>query len=199
MSLSHLYQNFSSLPASDTTVAPFDQDRIEDAKLQSFETGYKAGWEDAIKAQETAKDRIASDFAQNLQDMSFTFHEASTKLSLAMKPFLSQIVSKILPDLTDKIIAAQAVSQMIELMEAQSETAIQIVVSPKNLDALTDLLAEKSNIPFQITAEPALGEGQVYLRANAEEREINLDAVKHGISNALDAFFQQLEQEDSDD
>tara|TARA_R110002074_G_scaffold35840_3_gene97633 strand:+ start:10980 stop:11579 length:600 start_codon:yes stop_codon:yes gene_type:complete len=199
MSLSHRYHNFSSLPSSGELSEPIDQDKVEDAKLQSFDDGYQAGWEDAVKAHEDARDRVAADFAQNLQDMSFTFHEAFAKLGLAMKPMLSQIVTTVLPETTNKTLAAHVLAQMCDLMSEQSENAIEIAVSPENLNALTEMLSDTTNIPFTIKAEPALGEGQVYLRANTQEREINLDAVTRGISDALDAFFQQIEQETNDD
>ena len=199
MSLAHRYHNFSSLPSTDDQPELLNPDNVEDAKLQSFEDGYQAGWEDAVKAHEAAKDRIAADFAQNLQDMSFTFHEAFTKLGQAMKPLLTQIVTKVLPEVANKIIVAQVLAQMSDLMADQSENAIQIAVSPKNLDALTELLSEITNIPFELKGEPALGEGQVYLRVNSDEREINLDALIMGFSNALDAFFQQIAQEPNDD
>lgn len=199
MSLSHRYSNFSSLAVSGHLPERIDVDIVEDAKLQAFEDGYQAGWEDALKAHEGAKEKISADFSQNLQDMSFTFHEAYAKIGIAMKPLLSQIVSKVLPKLTHKTMAAHVLAQMSDLIANEAEHAIEIAVSPRNLDALTEMLQGATNIPFEIIAEPALGEGQVYLRANSQEREINLDAVTCGISEALDAFFQQIEQEPQND
>ncbi|MGJ8616822.1 MAG: hypothetical protein ACSHWS_08250 [Sulfitobacter sp.] len=199
MSLSHRYHNFSGITSAGDLSDEINLDDTEDAKLQSFEDGYQAGWEDAVKAHEDAKDRIATDFAQNLQDMSFTFHEAFAKLGLAMKPLLSQIVTKVLPELSDKSIAAHVLAQMTELMAERSENAIEIAVAPENLNALKEILRGQTNIPFEVKAEPALGEGQVYLRVNTDEREINLEAVTAGMSDALDAFFQQIEQETPDE
>ena len=199
MSLSHRYSNFASLNLDGETPDRVDVDKVEDAKLQAFEDGYQAGWEDAVKAHANASDQFAADFTQNLQDMSFTFHEAFSKLATAMEPLLTQIVSKTLPEMTDKILTARIVAQMTELMVEQSEKAIEIAVSPKNVDMLTEMLSAKTNIPFEIRGETALGDGQVYLRANSQEREINLDAVTKGISEALNAFFQQIEQDAKDD
>jgi len=199
MSLSHRYHNFSGMTSAGDLSDEANLDNAEDAKLQSFEDGYQAGWEDAVKAHEDAKDRIATDFAQNLQDMSFTFHEAFAKLSLAMKPLLSQIVTKVLPELSDKSIAAHVLDQMTELMAVRSVNAIEIAVAPENLDALTEILRGQTNIPFEVKAESALGEGQVYLRVNADEREVNFGAITAGMSDALDAYFQQIEQETPDE
>lgn len=199
MSLSHRYHDFSALSQDGEPSELTNQAGVDDAKLVSFEDGYKAGWEDAVKAHEGAKDKVAADFSQNLEDMSFTFHEAVAKLGLAMKPLLLQIVTKVLPELSDKTLAAHIVSQMSDMMADQAEHAIEIAVSPGNLEVLTEVVSGKTNIPFAIKSESALGDGQVYLRVNSDEREINLDAVKQGISDALDAFFQNIEQEANDD
>ena len=193
MSLSHRYDNFASLAESDDQSKGLNDGSVEDAKLQSFEEGYQAGWDDAVKAHETARDRVAADFAQNLQDMSFTYHEAYSKLSSAMQPLFSQIITKLLPDLRARTLGAHVLTQMNNLMRDQAENAIEIAVSPACLDTLNEILSSATNVPFLIIAEPALGDGQVYLRVNKEEREINLDAVTTGISEALDAFFQETE------
>ncbi len=199
MSLSHRYSSFSVSHVQGHVPERVEIDQVEDAKLQSFEEGYRAGWDDAVKAYSDDKDKIADAFSQNLQDMSFTFHEAFAKLGTAMEPLLSQIVSKVLPELADKTLAAHVVVQMKDLMTQQAGHAIEIAVCPLNLNALTEILSETTNIPFEIKGEPALGDGQVYLRVNTQEREINLNAVTEGIANALDAFFQQIEQETQDD
>ena len=48
-----------------------------DARAQaSYETGYSAGWDDAVRAETEAHKRISAEFARNLQDLGFTFHEA---------------------------------------------------------------------------------------------------------------------------
>ncbi|MGC1497563.1 MAG: hypothetical protein WA790_17300 [Sulfitobacter sp.] len=195
MSLSHRYHDFADLTGNGDVSKDLNEDSGDETKLQFFEEGYQAGWEDAVKAHETARDRVATDFAQNLQDMSFTYHEAYGKLSSAMQPLLSQIITKLLPDLRSKIIGAHVLAQMTDLMRDQSDNAIEIAVSPTNLDTLNEILSVGTNVPFMITAEPALGDGQVYLRVNQEEREIDFDAVTSGISEALDAFFQEIKQE----
>ena len=65
-------------------------------QLDAFEEGYRAGWDDAIKAQSDDRTRI-SEFAQNLQDLSFTYHEAYSHAINAMTPLLEDIVRSVLP------------------------------------------------------------------------------------------------------
>jgi hypothetical protein len=56
-------------------------DAVEEAKVASFEQGYKAGWDDAVAAQSEDQTRIRADLARNLQSLSFTYQEARSHMS----------------------------------------------------------------------------------------------------------------------
>jgi hypothetical protein len=85
---------------------------------------------------------------------------------------------------------------MDELLKANAQDSIEIAVAPEMLEPLQQQLEGRSNISFTFSAEPMLTPGQIYLRASREEREINLDAVQSGIKTALDAFFDQTQEEE---
>lgn len=192
-SLSHRYHDFGTGVAGDADGAIAEA--VHDEKLQSFEAGYQAGWDDAVKAHTTERDRIASETAQSLQDMSFTFHEANTKLFAAMRPLLRSIVTKVLPVAAHATLAEQMVELLEKTLADNAEGGIEIAVAPQQIDAMQETLSQKIKLPFVLTAEPTLSPGQVYLRANTEEREVNLDTVLAGLADALDAFFLQSRQE----
>lgn len=197
-SLSHRYFDLGSAESKAPQQISIPDDTLEEVQLASFETGYQAGWEDAAKAQASNADRAVIDMAQNLQDMSFSHHEAYLKLSSAMKPLFSQIVDKLLPKVARRLVGMHIVDQMTELMDSHAETAIQIAVAPDNLDDLQALLSDMVRVPFSLSAEPTLGSGQAYLRVGTAEREINLDAVLSGISEAIGAFYEQTKEEMTD-
>ena len=97
MTLSHLYQNFGDQKPPQQTPTTESRDAVEDEKLQSFEDGYKAGWEDAVNAQSQARDHIDNEFAKNLQEISFSFHEARTALKKELGEMLEPVFLKLLP------------------------------------------------------------------------------------------------------
>lgn len=196
-SLSHLYDDFGAMTrkAKTETTAEQTEDQNAEAKLASFESGYKAGWDDAIKATEDENNRLSGDLVQRFEDLSFTYHEAHAKLSTAMKPLLARFVTKLLPDVMHRALHAQLIDQIGTLIEAQSENAIEVAVAPAQQEVIETLLADHVSIPFIVKAETALTEGQIYLRVNQTEREINLDEVLAGISDAVDAFLHDLEAE----
>ena len=70
MTLSALLEDFSE-PQPGTTVALTDV-MIEEEKLQAFEKGYQAGWDDSAKAQKDSAAHLSEEFASNIRDLSFT-------------------------------------------------------------------------------------------------------------------------------
>ena len=195
MSLAHRYQDFGPTGFEPGSTLAIPEEGLEELKLDSFEDGYQAGWEDAVKAQASDKDRAVAEMVQCLQDLSFTHQEAFVKLNSAMRPLLTKIATSLLPDLAKGALGPHVLQQLDELINDNAQNAIEIAVAPENLEPLQELLEGRVKSPFLITPEPALSSGQVYLRTNCTEREINLDAVMDGITAALNAFFVQTQED----
>ncbi len=172
-----------------------NQVALENERLASFETGYSAGWEDAVKAQADDQTRVSSDLAQNLQDMSFTYHEAVAHLNKSIEPLLQDIVAKVLPQMAKETLGMQIVEQLAELARVQTGAAMQITVSPTNLEAVENLVGEALQEPFEITSEPSLGDGQAYIKFGTAEREIDTGQLIEGIQSAMTAFIHQNNKE----
>ncbi|MEP1933381.1 MAG: hypothetical protein ABJV68_28760 [Paracoccaceae bacterium] len=195
MRLERILEDFGTYdPATDAKIELSDV-ALEEKRLESFEQGYKAGWDDAIKAQGDDQTRVAADFARNMQDLSFTYHDAFNQLTKALQPLLTQVVEKVLPDLAHATLGMQVVEQITDIAKTQAGQPVEIVVSPINAKSISALAEQELGMPIAIVEEASLGEGQVFLRFGQVEREINLDQVLGGISDAVDAFFHQTEQE----
>lgn len=198
MSILDRYDDFSELTIGPDSPPGPGQEALENARLEAFESGYQAGWDDASSAHAADKERIAADLAQNLQDMSFTYHEAFAKLTQAMRPLLSKITLSLLPQTLQKSLNAQVMQALDSLIEKQGENAIALTVAPENLNQLQDLLGQELQIPFSLVADPSLVGGQVFLRVNTQERQIDLSAVLARLTEALDAFHLGPDQETDD-
>ncbi|MGZ2259710.1 FliH/SctL family protein [Roseobacter sp. A03A-229] len=195
MSLSHRYRNFGGPKVPDTQESNANVVVTEDQQLEAFEKGYQAGWDDAVKAQADSVAKISAEFGQNLQDMSFTYHEALSKLTLSLKPVMTEIVEKLLPAMAQQTLGPQIVDQLLEMIKDQPHQPIEIVVAPSNVEAIQDIAEDKLKDPFEIVAEPSLAEGQAFVRIGEVERSVDLQAILSGVSDALTAFFHETEQE----
>lgn len=195
MGIAHVLEDFGSSELTSQSTIEISEVGFEEKRLEAFEQGYKAGWDDAIKAQADDQTRVASDFALNLQDLSFTYQEALGSLTKAMSPLFALIVNKVLPQMAQATLGVHVVEQLTEMARSEAEQPIEIVVSPENAPSIRILAERDLAMPIVITEEDSLGDGQVFLRFGATEREVNLDQVLNGISDAVDAFFYQAEPE----
>lgn len=190
MSIAHLLEDFGSGP--DAHTVSMSDVSLEEQRLQAFENGYKAGWEDAVKAQAQDAARISTDFAANLEDLSFTFHEAQTSLMSALRPLLTGMVASVLPKLAHETLGARVVETLEDMARTATGGGPELVTSPDNVEALEKLLQDNDVMTARVTAEPSLGAGQVHLRLGTSEREIDLDSVLSQIATALSGFLDQL-------
>lgn len=195
MSLLDRYNDFGALSGPNLNADAVKSDEQETLRLEAFENGYQAGWEDSSAAQQTEREKVSFDLAQSLQDLSFTYHEAYAKLSLAMKPLLTKCVTTLLPQTLQSSLSAQIISTASELVKAQSEGAIEIAVSPQTEPVIRGLLEQNLNLPFNLKIDQNLLSGQVRLQAKSGECEINLDALLDELTTAIDAFFEVNKQD----
>ena len=189
MSIAHLLEDFgayaSGKPLSMTDVS------LEEYRLEAFEKGYQAGWDDSAKAQSDTVSHVSADLAQNLQELSFTYQEAYSAVLAALRPLLEQTVQQVLPKLAHQSLGAQVVEQLNDLACGHGRLPVEIVAAPTNLAVLETLSEKELPMPVSVIAEPTLADGQVYLRFADKEREVDLGAVLSAIGSAIDGFFEE--------
>ena len=191
ISLGHKYEDFGSLTEFPDAEAHQNASNYNSEKLQSFEDGYQAGWEDSTKAQNEFEKKMSSNLSQNLQDISFGFHEARNTLTQGMKPLFEEILNKLLPEISKSSIGSHILEQLGGMVRENSDQAIEIIVSPSEIEALQSLLQDQISDPFVLLAQPDLNEGQVYIRLGSHEREINLKEMVQRIRSSTHNIFEQ--------
>lgn len=187
MSVSHLLEDFGATIGG-KTVSMSDV-TLEEERLDSYETGYKAGWDDAVKAQEGDSRRISGDFAQNLEDLEFTVTEATQGILRDLRPLLEEMVHKVLPKLARDSLGMRVTELLATAAADGMEPTIEITTSPANLASLEALVDAAGNPRVTLRSEDTLGEGQVQLRLGEEEREIDLDALLGELQREVSEFF----------
>lgn len=200
MSISHLLEKFEPRREGSTTISISDVS-LEEEKLQAFERGYGAGWEDAQKSQADGHEKLTSDLANNLRELSFTYHEANSHMAKALKPFLDQVLATVLPDIAKQSLGPQLTELLHEAALKDASAPVEIVVSAANEDTVKNMLQGEFGFELNVVTEASLGDGQAFLRFGEVERQIDYDSVLAGISQAIDAFFHEValsEQKESD-
>lgn len=163
---------------------------IEDLKLEAFERGYQAGWDDSAKAQRESGVCLAEDFARNLRDLSFTYNEAHAGFVAGLQPLIAQIVAAVLPELAHATLGARVTSLIEEEIAAHGRQPVMLVTAPASAAALQAVLPRDTGFPLEVGQDDTLAEGQVQIRiGEVAEREIDLQEVLGGIRAAVESFF----------
>ena len=183
----------SFLESFDAQVAPAAQDPEgdvgeEERRLASFEQGYRAGWDDAIKAQ-TENTKIATEeFANALKDLSFTYHEALGQLTVGLAPFLNTLIDQLVPIGLDASLNADLVQRLQDTAKEKSPTEIQIVCAPERSGFLKSILSADLDMPVKIIADADLDRDAVSIRFGLQEEQIDLTEIADHIEEAIEAF-----------
>ncbi len=168
---------------------------IEDARLQAYEAGYAAGWEDAAAAAQAEQGRVGSELGNNLQRLSFTYQEARTHVLKSVKPVLVLLSTRLLPPLAQEILAPIVLDTVMPLIDDLADTPVRLLLNPASRPAVERLLSQAGGLSLIVEEEPTLGEGQVYLRLGEVEHRIDLDDAVQQIIRAVHDFFEYAEKE----
>lgn len=189
-------EDFDAALAAPLAVANVPHSHVEEEKLKSFDTGYKAGWDDAAKAHGEEQSRLSSEFASNLQALSFTYHEARNAVLSEMEELVRGIVDKVLPTALQPSLGGMILQEVTAMADGLSEIEVEIVVAPENVALIEDLTYEKVAPPLRIREEASLGAGQAFLRIGGRERMIDLDATLTNLLASVESFFDQPMQQE---
>ena len=181
-------------PARRSTIVT-DATALEDIRMQAYEQGYTAGWDDAAAAQSEDKSRIQADFARNLQTLGFTFQEARMHVLRAIQPLLHEIVTCLLPQVARESLASVALETLMPLADEMADAPVTLVVSPTSRPAVEALLEQATGLPLTVIEEPTLGDGQVYFRLGNIETRLDLDRATTEIASAVRNFFDLTEKD----
>jgi flagellar assembly protein FliH len=173
------------------------QTELEECRLAAFEQGYTAGWDDAVAAQDSETARLNSDLSQNLQDLSFTYHEAHNHVLSTLEPLLQDMVTKVMPAMARESLSQIVLEHLIPAAKEMAGAPIVIKSNAANKTLLERLLVEAAPFPLTFSEEPSLGNGQVYLSFGHKESRVDLDGAIAAIAAAVTGFFQATKDKET--
>lgn len=188
--LAEFLEDFGAAPSLQAGAGLHDEGALEAAKLEGFDGGYRAGWDDAIKAQSDDQQRITSDFAQNLQDLSFTYHEACSQVLNGISPLLEEVVAKLLPACLHETLGLHLVEQLRAMAAEIGRLDVVIAVAPGGAAAVQPLIEMEVGFPLSLVEDPTLAEGQADIRFGESETQVDLGGLVREVAEAVQAFVQ---------
>jgi len=198
MSANHLFQDFGTLNPAHAGKKALSADELEDVKLHSFESGFQAGWDEAIKAQAETETHVSEELAKSLKSASLEYEEVRKALATDVQTIMEEVVNTILP-LAARASLGQHVCDLIKTMtENALDRSIEIVVAPGREKAVYDVLTADLPEAFKICVDPTMSPNQACLRLGAKEIDVDLDKTVAEIASALSNFFETQKPEVTD-
>lgn len=199
MGVFDLLEDFSEiappLPPQDTE----DEDvEIEDFKLEAFERGYSAGWEDALEAQSGRQGKLSDTLELRLQDLSFTYHEALNQMSENLKPVLNCLFEEILPISMAATLAPRMADEVARLAQSSVATPVVLLVPTGTRDAVLGLLSRDHQMPIDVRENQDLTEDEVRLKIDGTTYDIDSGSTIKAIRNAIEDYLYHTRKEVSD-
>ncbi|MBV1927597.1 MAG: ABC transporter ATP-binding protein [Rhodobacteraceae bacterium] len=195
MPIAHILEDFSLQTASQESSKLMSDVAIEDQRLASFEQGFTAGWDDAIDAQSSDQTRMTGKLAQNLEDVSFTYHEALSQMLSSIEPVFQAITESIMPELLQETLVPLIVEKLSAMARLQAEQPVELVVPAGVGVALRPILTQEFSVPVLLREDPKLPEGQIQLRVGVSEQEVDSMELLEEIRTAVEAFEYTLKRE----
>lgn len=186
---------FSTVPAK--TAAQSEaaiQQAAEAARIAGYDAGYKTGWDDAMRQSNEDGQRIGAEFARNLKDLSFTYHEARAHVLRSFEGLLSELVRTFLPELAARSLGPILKEEIAEIADAAVGAPILIRAAPAEAEKLRGLITDDAGMPIEIVEEESLAPGQAHLKLGTEERDVDLSAPLRRLDEALSALTEVTER-----
>ncbi|WP_074737299.1 ABC transporter ATP-binding protein [Ruegeria halocynthiae] len=188
MSIAHLLEDFTA-PASGVAVHLLDEEALEEQRLAAFERGYGAGWDDAVQAQEQGRAQLGSDLSATLSDLSFTYQEAMTRMTLSLEPMFQSLVQVVLPETFERGFATRLAEQLGEMAGEQIGQPMHLTVPAGTSEQVAALLPQDISPRLQLVEDPSLLPGQARLQVGIARREMDCAALLKSIATAFDAYL----------
>lgn len=171
-----------------TRVTAVDPERLEAEKLDAFDKGYTAGWDDATEAANRQAESTGHSIRARLEELSFTYHEARAHVMQSLTPLLEAVASTALPELVRQSLGQRLIEVVEDLAGEAADAPVTIHVSPADLDAIEAALAGPSRFPYRVAPDPDLAPDTIHVRLGDSGRLIDTQAAAARLTDALAAL-----------
>jgi flagellar assembly protein FliH len=188
MSVSHLLEDFGALTRGD--LVEMTDVLLEEERLEAFERGYQAGWDDSAKAQESQAGHVSAEFSQAIADITFTYEEAFRNLLDGVRPLITQIVETVLPTVAHETLAPRVAEIIMQEVADHGRQAVVVCVAPSRGDALSAEDLSQTDVPVSVREDASLSTDEIRIRFDDRvEQEIDIRGTITQISAAIDSYF----------
>lgn len=170
-------------------------DQIEDIRLNAYERGYRAGWEDGgVQTDAQAATRRLA-IERQMERLDFTYHDARGHILSALEPLLAAVIGTVLPAAARAAIVPLVVETLMPLAHVAATHPIRLSVGPGGRVGFSGAFDGLVMPPIEIVEDPQLHDTQAEFVFGATETRIDLSHAADAAARALARFYQIATEE----
>ncbi len=174
------------------TAAPqlLTPEQIEEIRLNAYERGYNAGWDDARSQREEEDRARRAEVERQLLQLAFTYHEVRGHLLNALRPVFEALLGTVVPTATRASVLPMVIEQLLALANNASGAPVTLRVSPGARSEYEAALDGLVLPPLTIIECDEVAPLQVAIAFDAQETQIDLAEVAEQLRAAIERFYQ---------
>lgn len=164
-------------------------EEVEDIRLNAYERGYGAGWEDGGQQAEAEETARKAAFARQAEQLCFTYHEARGHVLSAVKPVIAAMLDTVLPAAVRASVVPLVIEQLMPLAHAAAEAPIRLRIARGRRADFEAAFEGLVLPPLDLVEADDLAEGQAEFAFGALETRIDLTEAAASVRAAIDRFY----------
>ena len=178
------------IPQAPDSPALLMPEEIEDLRLNAYERGYVAGWDDGGKQTDADESTRRAAIERQIEQLSFTYHEARGHLLKAIEPLIVAIVGCVVPMAARVSVVPLAIEHLMPLAHAAAESPITLRIGIGDRGRYEAAFAGLILPPIDLVESDAMAPGQAEFTFGALDTRIDLTQAAEAIGRAVTSFYQ---------
>lgn len=188
---------FEALETPDSPVFLVPE-QIEEIRLNAYERGYVAGWDDGGAQSEGDETKQRATIARQVEQLTFSYHDARAHVLRAIEPLFAAIFETVIPVAARSSIVPLVIEQLLPMAHAAAEMPITLRIAEGSRQAYEVAFEGLILPPLNLVEADTLAEGQAEFSFEATETRIDLTHAADTIRRAVNRFYQiQFEETES--
>ena len=164
-------------------------EQVEDIRLNAYERGYLAGWEDGGQQSDADEATRRAAITKQVEQLSFTYHEARSHVLRALHPLFEALFSTVLPAAARATIIPLTIEQLLPLAQAAAEAPVTLRVATGSRASFEAAFEGLVLPPLTLVETDDLAEGQAEFAFGTTQSRIDLAHTADTIRRAVDRFY----------
>lgn len=179
---------FETLDPSDGPVILMPEE-VEELKLNAYERGYGAGWDDGGQRAEADETARRAAFIRQAEQLNFTYHEARAHVLAALKPLLVAMLESVLPTVARASVVPLVIEQLVPLANVAADAPIRLRIARGMRNEFEAAFQGLVLPPLELVEADDLAEGQAEFGFGALDTRIDLDHAARSATRAIERFY----------